>query len=395
MAKTLQNRIVKNLIFAKKGSLIPKRQNDDDLLEEEIEINEDVVDAVPIVTVKPQIKSSPVQAPPFIVGSSHWNTYKGWPTTQDGSKVSDPQSTSQQGNTSKMKQAIEGMEQYWTGPVAKARMNYMGIPEEQQKKMIDRVLNTQWSTVSGTDSSSARYNDVQDNFQIKINTYSSNVPDSHPKSLGITPTAAAAHELGHVVYPYLTNGASYVYGSNKEYTTRLNKINPTLDKTRRVYNGTKQYEVTPEETTLTHMPTHVYNDFMTKSFTHDKHSREFIPFVHETREKMKEDGIWDYQSGEPLTEEALNKFRAKYPQNRLLNYTDQQNALWLLNVIAANNTTPQSQTGTELYYAKNGIKLIPRQESGSNVKSPKLNTVKKDQNIRPVPVLITKPRQNK
>lgn len=40
-------------------------------------------------------------------------------------------------------------------------------------------------------------------------------------------------------------------------------------------------------------------------------------------------------------------------------------------------------------------KLIPRQESGSNIKSPKLNQVKKDQNIRPVPVLITKPRQNK
>jgi hypothetical protein len=52
--------------------------------------------------------------------------------------------------------------------------------------------------------------------------------------------------------------------------------------------------VTPEETVLTHMPTHVYNDFLTKSLTHDKHSREFIPFVHETREKMKEDGIWDY-----------------------------------------------------------------------------------------------------
>ena len=40
-------------------------------------------------------------------------------------------------------------------------------------------------------------------------------------------------------------------------------------------------------------------------------------------------------------------------------------------------------------------KLIPRQESGSNIKSPKLNSVKKEQNIRPVPVLIPKPRQNK
>lgn len=41
------------------------------------------------------------------------------------------------------------------------------------------------------------------------------------------------------------------------------------------------------------------------------------------------------------------------------------------------------------------IKLIPRQESGSNIKSPKLKPLKKEQNIRPVPVLITKPRQNK
>lgn len=40
-------------------------------------------------------------------------------------------------------------------------------------------------------------------------------------------------------------------------------------------------------------------------------------------------------------------------------------------------------------------KLIPRQESGSNIKSPKLNTVKKDQNIRPVPSIITKPRDKK
>jgi hypothetical protein len=54
MAKTLQNRIVKKLIFAKKGYPIPKSQNDDDdLLEEEIEVNEDVVDPIPIVTVKP------------------------------------------------------------------------------------------------------------------------------------------------------------------------------------------------------------------------------------------------------------------------------------------------------------------------------------------------------
>lgn len=41
------------------------------------------------------------------------------------------------------------------------------------------------------------------------------------------------------------------------------------------------------------------------------------------------------------------------------------------------------------------VKLIPRQESGSNFKSQKLNQIKKDQNIRPVPVLIPKPRQNK
>ena len=393
MAKTLQNRIVKNLIFAKKGSLIPKKQNDDDLLEEEIEINEDVVDAVPIVTVKPQVKSASAPTPYFFVGSSHWNTYEGWPTTQDGSKVRDPQPTNKNEYTSNLKQSIDEMKQYWTGPVAKARMNYMGIPEEQQNEMIDRVLNTQWSTVNGTESSSAKYDSDQDKFRVKINTYSE-VPDNNPKSLGITPTAAAAHELGHVAYPYLQNGRNYVQGSN-EYQTRLKNIKPTLNKTQYVYNGTQQYEVTPEQTVLKPMSNSVYNEFITKSLTHDKHSREFIPFVHETREKMKEDGIWDYQSGEPLTEEALNKFHAKYPQNRLLNYTDQQNALWLLNVIAANNTTPSSQTGTEPYYAKNGIKLIPKQESGSNVKSPKLHTVKKDQNIRPVPVLITKPRQNK
>lgn len=367
MNKTLQNRIVKKLIFAKKGYPIPRSQNDDDdLLEEEIEINEDVVDAVPIVTVKPQIKSAPASTPYFFVGSSHWNTYKGWPTMPDGSKVNNTQPITQKSNASGIKQTIDGIKQYWKGPVAKARMTYMGIPEDQQKKIIDRVSKARWTTVSGTDSSSAQYNDAQDNFQIKINTYSSNVPDSHPKRLGITPTAAAAHELGHVAYPYLTNGASWVSGSNQEYTTRLNKINPTLDKTRYVYNGTKQYKVTPEETTLTHMPTHVYNDFITNSLIHDQHHREFIPFVHETREKMKEDGIWDYQSGEPLTEEALNKFRAKYPQNRLLNYTDQQNALWLLNVIAENNTTPQSQTGTELYYAKKGKKLIPKHQTPAN-----------------------------
>ncbi len=110
MAKTLQNRIVKKSIFAKKGSPIPRSQNDDDdLLEEEIEINEDVVDAVPIVTVKPQIKSAPPVTPYFFVGSSHWNTYKGWPTLPDGSKVDNPQPTTQEGNASGIRQTIDGI----------------------------------------------------------------------------------------------------------------------------------------------------------------------------------------------------------------------------------------------------------------------------------------------
>ena len=394
MMKTLQNKSIKNLIFAKKGSLIPKNQNDDDLLEEEIEVNEDVVEAVPVVTVKPQVKSAPVSTP-FIVGSSHWNMYEGWPTAQDGSKVSNPQPANKNGNTSKLKQSIDEMKQYWTGPVAKARMNYMGIPEEQQNEMIDRVLNAQWSTINGAESSSVKYDRDQDKFRVKINTYSE-VPDNNPKNLGITPTAAAAHEFGHVAYPYLQNGDSYVQGSD-EYQTRLKNINPTLNKTQYVYNGTQQYEVTPEQTVLKPMSNSVYNEFITKSLNHDQHSREFIPFIHEAREKMKEDGIWDYQSGEPLTEEVLNKFRSKYPQNRLLNYTKPENALWLLNVIAANNTTPQSQTETQPYYAKKGVKLIKKHESGFKVKpgQEQINDLKKTQNIRPVPVLITKPRQNK
>jgi hypothetical protein len=50
------------------------------------------------------------------------------------------------------------------------------------------------------------------------------------------------------VYPYLNNGNSYVSGSNQEYTTRLNKINPTLDKAKEVYKGTQKHIDNPDYT---------------------------------------------------------------------------------------------------------------------------------------------------
>jgi hypothetical protein len=71
---------------------------------------------------------------------------------------------------------------------------------------------------------------------------------------------------------------------------------------------------------------------------HDSDIKEKIPFIYETREAMRKSGMWDYTKGDPLTKRTLINFKAKFPKTRLLNYTDDDNALWLLNVTAQNNT---------------------------------------------------------
>lgn len=53
---------------------------------------------------------------------------------------------------------------------------------------------------------------------------------------------------------------------------------------------------------------------------------------------MRKSGYWDYTTGKPLTKRTLIDFKLKFPNTRLLNYTDDDNALWLLNVTAQNNT---------------------------------------------------------
>jgi hypothetical protein len=80
------------------------------------------------------------------------------------------------------------------------------------------------------------------------------------------------------------------------------------------------------------------NNWEKTTLKHDSDINEKIPFIYETREAMRKSGMWDYTTGEPLTKRTLNDFKAKFPNTRLLNYTDDDNALWLLNVTAQNNT---------------------------------------------------------
>lgn len=132
-------------------------------------------------------------------------------------------------------------------------------------------------------------------------------------------SGSLSHEIGHLMYP----SGDDAWG--------LKNVNASFARAKNVYKGEEDtnYDAVLE---------------------HDNDIREKIPFIYETREDMRKLGIWDYTSGEDITTEQYQKYKDSHPQNRLGNYTDDNNAINLLNTIAL-NTSPEME---EVNYAANG-----------------------------------------
>lgn len=120
-------------------------------------------------------------------------------------------------------------------------------------------------------------------------------------------SGSLSHEIGHLMYP----SGDDAWG--------LKNVNASFARAKNVYKGEEDtnYDAVLE---------------------HDNDIREKIPFIYETREDMRKLGIWDYTSGEDITTEQYQKYKDSHPQNRLGNYTDDNNAINLLNTIAYNYT---------------------------------------------------------
>lgn len=126
------------------------------------------------------------------------------------------------------------------------------------------------------------------------------------------------HEKAHYIYPGdYANGLKNESHYSSEYLEHLNQVNPNRVKMNRVYGADEVTEDTG---------------------AHDSNVIEKIPFIYEARDAMKNLGIWDYRKGEDITPEQFQKFMKLLPKSRLGNYTDEENAIWLLNNTASINT---------------------------------------------------------
>lgn len=126
------------------------------------------------------------------------------------------------------------------------------------------------------------------------------------------------HEKAHYIYPGdYANGLKNESHYSSEYLEHLNQVNPNRVKMNRVYGADEVTEDTG---------------------AHDSNITEKIPFIYEARDAMKNLGIWDYRKGEDITPEQFQKFMKLLPKSRLGNYTDEENAIWLLNNTASINT---------------------------------------------------------
>ena len=70
------------------------------------------------------------------------------------------------------------------------------------------------------------------------------------------------------------------------------------------------------------------------TFNHDKNMQDFIPFVKEAQFDIRD--FWDYKSGQPLTKDVWRQYLKANPRSRLGRYTDEDNAIWLMNKTAYN-----------------------------------------------------------
>lgn len=375
--------------FAQKGVKTKTTKiEEEELPEEEIETSEEINEAIPVV-VAPLPKPVPVYGPSSpVVGSYGFDpTHQPWSTQfseEDKANYKEVSNNKDAGLYVPVEEAVDDytyysaakgrvnstlneIQQYWEGPVAKHRLKYMSKGNDEDESFNDtdvqekrrRVKDIKASTTSSFDTTASPYQET-----IRINPYL----DAFDKNMGAGVAGLTAHEAAHVLYKpdEMENDYSQL---SPEYKAALDKISPSGIKT---INGKRQFSSqfpiytpyagkeyylnsgTVNESVFTfdkngnykhirgqNFPSK-FNEFMNNwektTLKHDSDINEKIPFIYETREAMRKSGMWDYTTGEPLTKRTLNDFKAKFPNTRLLNYTDDDNALWLLNVTAQNNT---------------------------------------------------------
>lgn len=378
--------------FAQNGSKTKTKTTkveEEELPEEEIETYEEINQPIPVVVVPPPPKSGPVYGLSSPVVGSYgfdptqqpWSAqfneedkanYKEVPNNTDAGKYVSEEDAINDGSyisaaRGRVTSTLNELQQYWNGPVAKHRLKYMSgnnteeesFDETDVEKKIRRVNDI---TARVSPYSSTEAYPYQD--KITINPY---LVGFH-RNMGAGIAGSTSHEVAHMLYnPYDMENESFKF--SPEYKAALDKISPSGIKT---INGKQQFSsqfpiYTPyvgnkyylnsgtlNESVFTfdkngnyrHIsgqqhPTNL-REFMETwektTLEHDSDINEKIPFIYETREALRKSGMWDYTTGEPLTKKILNAFKAKFPNTRLLNYTDDDNALWLLNVTAQNNT---------------------------------------------------------
>lgn len=172
------------------------------------------------------------------------------------------------------------------------------------------------------------------------NVYIGADPNSFLGFLNKQPTLS--HELGHRLYDPSNNTNDEVSGQEwydrlrDNYRTHLKNINPTPSKVKNIYG----------------------DQYGWISYKHDSNPIEYPAFIYETREDMRQRGLWDYTTGDELTPEIYRKYLESNPNSRLGNYTDEKNALYLLNTTAY-NPTKKSNSDT-VTYAKRGRRLCKK-----------------------------------
>lgn len=378
--------------FAQKGSKTKTTKvEEEELPEEEIETWEEINQPIPVVVVPP--KPVPVYGPSSPVVRSYgfdptqqpWSTqfseddkanYKEVPNNKDaGLYVPREEAGGDYDYITKAKERVKSslseLQKYWAGPVAKHRLKYMGKQNDEDAGFDDKDVEEKRDRV---DSIKAIVNPSVETVAhpykniIKINPYLS----AFNRNQGSGMSGLTAHEAAHIIYRPDEMTSRFQF--SPEYKKALDKISPEIFE---VQNGPfvnrnpkidgdplyipyvgEQYYINegPRSIKFTYdkygnpqpLPgdknhSHIGRDKYQKQLEdsrreHDSDINEKIPFIYETRDAMRKSGYWDYTTGQPLTDKTLRNFKLKFPNTRLLNYTDDDNALWLLNVTAQNNT---------------------------------------------------------
>lgn len=355
-----------------KNKLIPKHQTpskpltkkveiEDELPEEEIETSEEVNEPIVRVVGVPKGIYIPEPTAPFISGSSHWNEFESdklnfhWPVDKEGNKINATiPKKGGENNSEKAKNNFQEIQQYWHGPVAEARLKNLGFNDEQYKELVQWIDSMEFSTKGGPGSSYA--NPLDNKIKINVQFRGTTAPET-----GLTDVSSdVSHEMAHNIYPrmrWIMTKSNQDRTKFVDFNEHVQKLEVTPEKVKDVYRGAKYFVETPEGWEL--KPDRGLINF-DSDLEHDKNIHEYVPFVYELREAARQAGIWDYTSGEPLTRKKFGELKTKFPQSRLINYTDPDNAIWLLNTTASNNINNKQLNDTETFYAKKGRKLISK-----------------------------------